>query len=59
MSTRINYLGGKSADCRLNKGKLKSMLSSQQNSYQAEWITLNNNKKWRCLINPDKLKRRL
>lgn len=56
MSTRINYLGGKSADCRLNKGKLKSMLSSQQNSYQAEWITLNNNKKWRCLINPDKLK---
>ena len=24
MSTRINYLGGKSADCRLNKGKLKS-----------------------------------
>ena len=56
MSTRINYLGGKSADCRLNKGKLKSMLSSQQNSYQAEWITLNNNEKWRCLINPDKLK---
>lgn len=57
MSTRVNYLGGKSADCRLNKGKLKSMLSSQGNSYQAEWITLDrNNEKWRCLINPDKLK---
>ena len=57
MATRINYLGGKLADDRLNKGKLKSMLSAQGNSYQAEWITLDGSEeKWRCLINPDKLK---
>lgn len=60
MKKRIQYAGG-DADGRNNKGKLKSMLGALQNSYQAEWITLNeydeeNKAKWRCLINPDKLK---
>ena len=60
MKKRLDYIGG-DADGRNVKGKLKSMLGALQNSYQAEWITLNeydeeNKQQWRCLINPDKLK---
>lgn len=56
----MQYAGG-DADGRNVKGKLKSMLGALKNSYQAEWITLNeydeeNKARWRCLINPDKLK---
>ena len=60
MKKRIQYAGG-DADGRNVKGKLKSMLGALKNSYQAEWVTLNeydeeNKARWRCLINPDKLK---
>ena len=60
MKKRLEYLGG-DADGRNVKGKLKSMLSALRDSYQAEWITLNEyneeiKSRWRCLINPDKLK---
>ena len=60
MKKRLEYLGG-DTDGRNVKGKLKSMLSALRDSYQAEWITLNEyneeiKTKWRCLINPDKLK---
>lgn len=60
MKKRILYAGG-DADGRNVKGKLKSMLGALKNSYQAEWITINeedeeNKAEWRCLINPDKLK---
>ena len=60
MKKRIQYAGG-DADGRNVKGKLKSFLGALQNSYQAEWIILNeydeeSKIKWRCLINPDKLK---
>lgn len=60
MKKRISYAGG-DADGRNVKGKLKSMLGALKNSYQAEWITINeedeeNKAEWRCLINPDKLK---
>ena len=60
MKKRLEYAGG-DADGRNVKGKLKSMLGALKNSYQAEWITLNeydeeNKSLWRCLINPDKLK---
>lgn len=60
MRKRLDYIGG-DADSRNVKGKLKSMLGALKNSYQAEWITLNeydeeNKQRWRCLINPDKLK---
>ena len=54
MFTRIQYAGGV-MDNRVDKSKLHSMQMALQNSYQAEWITLNNNQ-YRCLINPDKLK---
>ena len=60
MKKRMQYAGG-DADGRNVKGKLKSMLGALKNSYQAEWVTLNeydeeNKASWRCLINPDKLK---
>lgn len=60
MKKRIQYAGG-DADGRNVKGKYKSMLGALRNSYQAEWITLNEydeekKARWRCLINPDKLK---
>ena len=54
MFTRIQYAGGV-VDNRVDKSKLHSMQMALQNSYQAEWITLNDNQ-YRCLINPDKLK---
>ena len=54
MFTRIQYAGG-AMDNRVDKSKLHSMQMALQNSYQAEWITLNDNQ-YRCLINPDKLK---
>lgn len=54
MKKRVNYNGGDSSDKRIVKGKYLSFLSSLNNSYQAEDITFNN-KKYRCLINPDKL----
>lgn len=65
MRARMNWAGG-DIDGRLNKGKLKSMQGALWNSYQAEWITLKDDQvdeegnslaeRWRCLINPDKLK---
>ena len=65
MRARMNWAGG-DMDGRLNKGKLKSMQDALWNSYQAEWITLKDDQvdeegnslaeRWRCLINPDKLK---
>jgi uncharacterized phage-like protein YoqJ len=60
MKKRISFAGG-DADGRNTKGKLKSLLGALQNSYQAEWIITNeedelNKARWRCLINPDKLK---
>jgi hypothetical protein len=54
MKARIRYAGGY-VDNRLDKAKLHSMKSAMNNSYQAEWITFYD-KKYRCLINPDKLK---
>ena len=41
MKTRVNYLGYDIFDGRNVSGKYKSFQSALQNSYQAEWITLN------------------
>lgn len=54
MKMRMQWAGG-DADGRLVKGKLQSLQSALQNSYQAEWITLAG-ERYRCLINPDKTK---
>ena len=59
MKKRVEYLGYDTADGRNIGGKYKSFQAALKNSYQAEWITLNkdtdNEKRWRCLINPSRL----
>ena len=53
---RLGYLGN-TQDDRNVKQKLLSLQSALKNSYQAEWIHLDNSNetKCRCLINPNKL----
>lgn len=59
MLMRVNYTGYDTADGRNVSGKYKSFKAALKNSYQAEWITLNkdteNERRWRCLINPSRL----
>ena len=55
MKQRLEYDGGPTQDDRNVKGKWYSFRSACGNSYQAEWISFND-QKCRCLINPDKLK---
>ena len=55
MKQRLMYDGGPTQDDRNVKGKWYSFRAACGNSYQAEWITFNE-QKCRCLINPDKLK---
>ena len=53
LRTRVNYLGN-NRDERNNTRKLKSLQATLKDSYQGEWITLNDNP-YRCLINQKKL----
>lgn len=60
MKKRMLHCGGGegTSDGRNVNGKLLSFRSALKNSYQAEWITLDNDEEQiprRCLINPDKL----
>ena len=55
MKQRVSYTGYDYWDSNLVKGKYDSFQEAKKRSYQAEWITFNN-QKYRCLINPDKLK---
>lgn len=59
MLKRVQYEGYDVADGRNVTGKYKSFKAALKNSYQAEWITLNEGKdteaRWRCLINPSRL----
>ena len=60
MKKRLAYTGYDSQDGRNVQGKYDSFASALKNSYQAEWITLDErtnkeNPKWRCLINPSRL----
>lgn len=59
MRTRAEYTGYDIADGRNVTGKYKSFHAALKSSYQAEWITLNkglnNEQRWRCLINPSRL----
>lgn len=54
LTNRIDYYGGK-IDNRLDRDKLWSLKQALLNSYQSEIIVLNNGKKFKCLINPDKM----
>lgn len=59
MRQRADYKGYDAADGRNVSGKYKSFAAALCNSYQAEWITLDkgkeNERRWRCLINPSRL----
>ena len=55
MKQRASYDGYDLHDNFNVTGKYKSFLSALRNSYQAEWITFND-QRYRCLINQDKLK---
>ena len=53
MKKRMNFDGGMTSDGRIVRGKYLSFKSALGNSYQAEWIIFND-RRYRCLINPDK-----
>lgn len=55
MIKRAGWEGYDTLDGRNVKEKYKSFKAALQNSYQAEWITIENGKRWRCLINPSRL----
>lgn len=54
-NARLKYIGG-NAEGRMQKGKLDSLKKSLFNSYQAETAILKDGRKFKCLINPSKLK---
>lgn len=54
MQKRMAFDGGATSDGRIVRGKYLSFKSALEDSYQAEWIVLNDRRQ-RCLINPDKL----
>ena len=54
MKKRASFNGYEYHDNKLVSGKLRSLTQAMRNSYQAEYITYNN-QTFRCLINPDKL----
>lgn len=53
MKKRMVFDGGDTSDGRIVRGKYLSFKSALNNSYQAEWIIFDD-KRYRCLINPDK-----
>lgn len=53
MKQRLIMRGG-DPDGRIVRDKYKTFQGALKDSYQAEWITFND-KKWKCLINRDKL----
>lgn len=56
LETRLNYHGGKIAEDRFIKDKLKTLKKALLYSYQAATAVLADGREFRCLINPDKLK---
>ena len=56
MRTRINYVGGKNQQGRMNSDKAATLRKALLYSYQAATAVLSDNREFRCLINPDKLK---
>lgn len=55
INTRLAYLGG-DAEGRMKAGKLRSLMKALDNSYQGTTIVLQDGRKFRCLLNPDKNK---
>ena len=53
MQERLKYRGG-NTEARMERDKLNSLKRALFNSYQAETAMLDNEKKFKCLINPNK-----
>lgn len=53
MEARLKYRGG-NTEMRMEQGKLDSLKKALFNSYQAETAELDNGKRFKCLINPNK-----
>lgn len=56
LKTRLNYVGGGNQQGRMNRDKVASLRKALLYSYQAATIALSDNREFRCLINPDKLR---
>lgn len=54
LNKRLQYHGGEQLN-RLEQDKLTSLKSALKNSYYSETIVLNDEREFKCLINPDKL----
>ena len=55
LNARLSHHGGANQQERMIEDKLKSFLKSLHYSYQAETIELADSRRFRCLINPNKL----
>ena len=56
LKMRINYAGGANQEERMNSDKLRSLKKALLYSYQAQTAELIDGRRFRCLINHDKLK---
>lgn len=56
LRTRLNYMGGKMQVGRMNEDKLRTLKRALLYSYQSATAILSDGRKFRCLINPEKIK---
>lgn len=56
LNKRLEYLGGQRQEDRMQADKLRSLKKAMLYSYQAATAILLDEREFRCLINPDKLK---
>ena len=56
LKMRVNYAGGPNQEIRMNNDKLRSLKKALLYSYQAQTAELIDGRRFRCLINHDKLK---
>ena len=55
MSKRLTFMGGKAQLARMNKDKLRSLKKALWYSYQSATLVTQEDKEFRCLINPNKI----
>ena len=55
MSKRLAYMGGRAQVDRMNKNKLRTLKKALWYSYQSATLVTEDNREFRCLINPNKL----
>lgn len=56
MAKRLEYAGGSNQQDRMINDKLKSLKKAMIYSYQAATVKFMDGRKFKCLINPDKIK---